>query len=370
MRLPELEDWLRLWHVRGLGPKTYLHLLHKFDRNPRRILAAALDELIAAGLSRQLALEVTQAPPDKAAADLAWLTKDKSHQILTLGDAAYPAILREIAIPPPILYLKGSSHRIADHPCLAIVGSRKATALGKQAAFTLAEQLAALGVVIVSGLAVGIDAQAHRGALAASSGKTIAVLGHGLMQLYPQRHRALSEAIAEYGVLISEFSPGIEPRPANFPRRNRLISGLCSGVIIIEASKNSGSLITARCALEQNREIFALPGPSNSPYSEGCHRLIQEGAKLITGIEDILLECPHIRGQITTGRKLAGSYENLPRIAQQLLEILEYAPMSMDLLIEKCGLTPDQVSSMLIELEMSGHVICDTNGHYLRSASD
>ena len=249
-----------------------------------------------------------------------------------------------------------------------MVGSRKATTLGSQTAFLFSKQLAALGITIVSGLAIGIDGQAHRGALAADAGRTIAVLANGLDTVYPSRHKVLSKEVVSKGVLVSEFPPWTKPLPQYFPRRNRIISGLCLGTIIIEAAPKSGSLITARYALEQNREVFALPGPIHSRHSQGCHHLIQEGAKLVTGIEDILLECPQICGLLVSDRHGTKLQDESSLNADKLLKYLEYVPMPKDTLINKSGLTPDQVSSMLIELEVSGHVICDANGLYSRSA--
>ena len=368
MRASELADWLQLWHVPGIGPKIFMQLLHHFDNNPGAVLATHPSDLTNIGLPNALALRIKRATSKATEADFNWLATNSAHHILTLDDSAYPRHLRHIATPPPILYVKGNPDLFNHFPCLAIVGSRKATGLGKQNAFQLANKLAELGIAIASGLAAGIDGQAHRGALASQTAATIAVLANGLNKLYPPQHRALSEEIAAHGVLVSEFSPFTPPLPQHFPRRNRIISGLSFGTVVVEARVRSGSLITARYALEQNREVFAVPGPINSPYSEGCHRLIQEGAKLVTAIEDILLECPQIHGQLCSDRTNTKLQDVQSDTVKQLLSIIEYVPMSMDMLIEKSGLTPDQVSSMLIELEMSGHVVCDPNDLYSRSA--
>ena len=368
MHASELANWLQLWHVPGIGPKTYLQLLQHFDNNPGAVLATRTSDLVNKGLSNTLAGRINRATPQSTQADFSWLAESSAHHILTLNDSAYPRNLREIATPPPILYVKGNPGLFNYSVCLAIVGSRKATSLGKQHAFHLANKLANLGIVVISGLATGIDGAAHRGALASTTATTIAVLANGLSKMYPPQHRALGEEIAAHGALVSEFSPATQPLPQHFPRRNRIISGLCLGTIVVEATVRSGSLITARYALEQNREVFALPGPLNSPCSKGCHRLIQEGAKLVTDIEDILLECPQFYGQLCTNRTNTKLQDMLPLVAKQLLSIIEFVPMPMDMLIEKSGLTPDQVSSMLIELEMSGHVVSDSNGLYSRSA--
>lgn len=363
-----LRNWLQLWHVPGIGPRTYLQLLRHFDHDPANILRARLNELVAIGLAKNLASSVRNHCSNRIDIDLTWRNASSNHHIITMLDACYPTYLREIADSPPILYIKGELTSLSGRPSLAMVGSRKATTLGKQNAFRLARELATQGVTIVSGLAHGIDGQAHRGALATTSGQTIAVLASGLDTIYPSHHYALSQEIIGRGALISEFPLATKPLPQHFPRRNRIISGLCLGAIIVEAAPKSGSLITARYALEQNREVFALPGPMNSPQSTGCHQLIQDGAKLVTGIEDILVECPRIYKLQTS------SYHGSKQKAEQtsgigqLLDILEYVPMPMDILIEKSGLTPDQVSSMLIELEVSGQVVCDAYGLYSRSA--
>lgn len=363
-----LRDWLQLWHVPGIGPRTYLQLLRYFDHKPVNILRAGLNELVAIGLTKNLASAISKPCSSRVDIDLAWLNASSNHHITTWQDVCYPAYLREIADPPPLLYIKGELTSLSGHPGLAIVGSRKATTLGKQNAFRLARELATLGITIVSGLANGIDGQAHRGALASASGQTIAVLASGLDTIYPSHHTALSQEIIGHGALISEFPLATKPLPQHFPRRNRIISGLCLGAIIIEAAPKSGSLITAQYALEQNREVFALPGPMNSPQSTGCHQLIQNGAKLVTGIEDILVECPRIYTLQTSSYHSSKQKMEQSSGVGQLLDILEYVPVPMDILIEKSGLTPDQVSSMLIELEVSGHVICDAYGLYSRSA--
>lgn len=363
-----LPDWLQLWHVPGIGPRTYLQLLRHFDHQPANVLRAQLNDLVAIGLAKNLASAIGKSCSSRVDSDLTWRNASSNHHIITLRDTCYPTYLREIADPPPILYVKGEVASLDDQPGLAMVGSRKATTLGKQNAFRLARDLAMLKITIVSGMAHGIDGQAHRGALAANSGQTIAVLASGLDSIYPPHHYALSQEIINHGALISEFPLATKPLPQHFPRRNRIISGLCLGVIVVEAALKSGSLITARYALEQNREVFALPGPMNSPQSTGCHQLIQDGAKLVTGIEDILVECPRIYEPQTSS--YCGSKQKLELASGvgQLLDILEYVPIPMDILIEKSGLTPDQVSSMLIELEVSGQVVCDAYGLYSRSA--
>ena len=363
-----LPDWLQLWHIPGIGPRTYVQLLQHFDHNPGNVLRAQLNDLVAIGLAKNLARAISQPCSRRVDIDLAWQNASSNHHIITLRDSFYPTYLREIADPPPILYIQGELASLGDRPGLAMVGSRKATTLGRQNAFQLARELAMLEITVVSGLAHGIDGQAHRGALSASSGQTIAVLASGLDTIYPPHHYALSQEIICHGALISEFPLTTKPLPQHFPRRNRIISGLCLGVIVVEAAPKSGSLITARYALEQNREVFALPGPMNSPQSTGCHQLIQDGAKLVTGIEDILVECPRIYKPQASNYCGSKQKSEQASAVGQLLDILEYVPTPMDILIEKSGLTPDQVSSMLIELEVGGQVVCDAYGLYSRSA--
>ena len=368
MTAKELLDWLTLWHVPTVGPRRFLTLLHAFDNDPGNALNASTEALIKTGLPSRTAHLIRNQDSTKAQADIAWQQSRDEHQILTFFDPSYPAILREISDPPPLLYITGQTEALTDSPCLAVVGSRKATALGRLASFELSRELSFKGITVVSGLAVGIDGQAHRGALASGNGKTIAVLANGLTRIYPPQHRNLAQEIRDSGVLVSEFSPWVNPLPQHFPRRNRIISGLSLGTIIIEAAAKSGSLVTARFALEQNREVFATPGPIFSAQSMGCHSLIQQGAKLVTKVEDILVEFPTIEHGTYSDQCVSGSAPG-PE-AEKLLDFLEHTPISVDLLIEKSGLTPDQVSSMLIELEVSGHVICDAYSLYTRSAMD
>ena len=221
---------------------------------------------------------------------LKWLNASENHHILLKTDSSYPPLLKNIHDAPPVLYICGQLEQIKQSPRIAIVGGRKCSTHGKSIAYEFSKKLAEFGVTVVSGLAKGIDAQTHRGALAGNKSKTIAVLANGLDIIYPAQHQTLALQIAEQSTLISEFPPGTKPLPQHFPRRNRIISGLCFGTVVIEATVKSGSLITARCALEQGREVFAVPGPVNNPLNSGCHHLIQEGAKLVTSTDDILAE--------------------------------------------------------------------------------
>lgn len=290
-------------------------------------------------------------------------------------DPRYPQLLREINQPPALLHVLGNVDSL-QLPQLAIVGSRHATPGGAETAHQFAAWLAARGFCITSGLAEGIDAAAHRGALSVG-GKTIAVCGTGLDTVYPRMHAALArEIVRSGGALVSEFAAGTTVHPSNFPRRNRLISGLSVGTLVVEASLRSGALITARHAMEQGREVFAIPGSIHSPVARGCHRLIRNGAKLVETAEDIVEE---LRGQLAGLALDASAIAPESRIADaaeitadpqsgyaQLLDAMGWDPVDADHLVERCGLTIGEVSSMLLLLEMQGSVQSLSGGRYQR----
>jgi DNA processing protein len=279
------------------------------------------------------------------------------HAAITLADGDYPQPLLETADPPPLLYLHGRRELLA-RPGLAMVGSRSATPQGISNAEQFARAFSDAGLTIVSGLALGIDAAAHRGGLEGAS-STIAVLGTGADILYPQRNRALGERIAREGLIVSEFPLGTPPHGANFPRRNRVISGLTRGCLVVEAALASGSLITARFAAEQGREVFAIPGSIHSPHSKGCHALIKQGAKLVESAQDLLQELG-IKGfaasPATANPEVAG-----------LLVHLGYDPCDIDALCARSGLTAAAVSAMLLQLELEGKVASLPGGLYQRT---
>jgi DNA processing protein len=302
--------------------------------------------------------------------DLSWLKAPDRH-LLPLTSPHYPPLLAALPDAPPALYVRGSLEVLAT-PQLAIVGSRHPTASGRDTAFQFAAHLARCGLAITSGLAEGIDGASHRGALAAG-GVTIAVCGTGLDRAYPEQHTELAESIAASGALVSEFAPGTPPRREQFPQRNRLISGLSLGTLVVEAARQSGSLITARCASEQGREVFAIPGSIHNPLSRGCHRLIRDGAKLVETADDILTElkvplsaaiaaplapAPHARAR--NGERLDKEYEIL-------LDALGFDALGVDALVERSGLKPDAVAYMLLILELQGLVEVRPGGRYCRS---
>lgn len=298
--------------------------------------------------------------------ETAWLA-EPNHHLITLSDPRYPRLLREIPDPPAALYVIGDPDLLSATQ-LGIVGSRNPTPGGSETAHAFASYLTQSGLTITSGLAMGVDAAAHRGALGAG-GKTIAVAGTGLDRVYPARHRELAHEIAAQGALISEFALGTPALAHNFPRRNRIISGLSLGVLVVEAALQSGSLITARLAAEQGREVFAIPGSIHNPLARGCHALIRQGAKLVETAADILEELGPM-AQITAPARQTDGAGNITSglgvEAMTLLDCLGFDPTPVDSLIERSGLTPEAVSSMLLVLELQGHVVAAPGGHYTR----
>jgi len=302
----------------------------------------------------------------------AWLDA-ANHHIIDSDSGDMPDLLRQIPDPPTLLYAVGNKDAL-HLPTLAIVGSRNPTRGGIQNAYEFSNHLARSGFCIVSGLAQGIDTAAHQGALDAGA-KTVAFLGHGIDRVYPAENRELAHRIAEEGVLCSEYPLGSPPRREHFPQRNRLISGLSLGTLVVEAARRSGSLISARLAAEQGREIFAIPGSIHNPLSRGCHQLIKQGAKLVECAEDIVSELGPLAGHLvqSAGIPTPGPAATAPHDAdyESLLATLSYDPASADQLAEDSGLTIDQVSSMLLILELEGKIQVQAGGRYSRpQASD
>jgi DNA processing protein len=365
--MDELSDWLALWHAPGIGPATFAALIKRFD-SPAGVLSAPKDSLRAAGLSQRSLEGVINPNHEAVELDLQWAQQHDRH-ILRLDDPAYPPRLREIAHPPPLLYVRGNPAHLAD-PQIAIVGSRNPTPVGQETAREFAEQFAISGLIITSGLALGIDAISHQGALN-RGGISIAVAATGLDRVYPARHHKLAHRIVEHGAIISEFPIGTAPRAAHFPQRNRIISGLSLGTLVVEATRRSGSLITARYAMEQGREVFAIPGSIHNPMARGCHKLIKEGAKLVETVTDVFEELselidlnppPVIHSDPADDAKI----ENLDGEYRRLLDFLGYEPTSIDTIVDRSRLTVEEVSSMLLILELKGHARCDSGGLYTR----
>ena len=360
-----LTDWLTLCHAPGAGAVTIQRLRETFS-TPAAALKASNGELLRLGL-KQATIDALRKPEERLITrELEWCEADNNH-IITCRDPAYPVLLAQLPDPPPLLYIHGDVNLLSE-PQLAMVGSRNPSSSGRQTAVDFARHLASAGLVITSGLALGIDAASHQGALDANA-PTIAVMGTGLDRVYPARHRDLARRIAEQGSLVSEFPLGTSPQPGNFPQRNRIISGLSLGTLVVEAAIRSGSLISARYALEQGREVFAIPGSIHNPLARGCHHLIREGAKLVETAQDVIDELGSLAAACST---LPGVVEETTRPQQlgeeylQLLDSIDFDPTSIDQLVERSGLTPAEVSSMLLQLELSGHIASNPGGRYSR----
>ncbi len=351
----ELAAWLRLTLIPGIGGETQRKLLAAFGL-PEAVFAAdplALRSIVGDRTDRLLQTDNREAVEQA----LIW-QGEPGHHILTLADEAYPRALLEIPDPPSLLYVRGNPAKLLE-PGLAIVGSRNATPQGLQTAEVFAKALAGHGLSIVSGLALGIDAAAHRGALAAG-GSTIAVIGTGIDRLYPARNKELALTIAQQGVIVSEFPLGTPAAAHNFPRRNRIISGLAQGVLVVEAAPESGSLITARLAAEQGREVFAIPGSIHSPVARGCHKLIKQGAKLVETARDILDELGWQEGL----RPLATEARTEPD--DPVLLALGHDPCTLDDLVERCRLSADLLLPRLLDFELAGIIAPLPGNRYQR----
>lgn len=357
----DLASWLRLTLVPGVGGETRRSLLKAFGL-PQAIFAAG-PRALATVIDPTLAERLLSHECDAAiAAALEW-TQQPGNRLLTLADEDYPQHLLSADDPPLLLYAKGNT-ALLNRPMLAMVGSRNATAQGVRDAEAFARTLGDAGLTIVSGLALGIDAAAHRGALATAAG-TVAVIGTGADRLYPARNEALARQIAEQGVVLSEFPLGTPALAANFPRRNRIIAGLGLGCLVVEAAPKSGSLITARLAAECGREVFAIPGSIHSPLSRGCHELIRQGAKLVESAQDILVE---LRWMPAVGA--AGASDQIDASQcdgeEQVLAVMGDAPCALETLATRSGLTPATLLAMLLPMELAGRVAQLPGGLYQR----
>jgi DNA processing protein len=364
----DTEAWLLLNRVPGLGASTYNKLLEHFG-DPRRALNARGADLKHAGLSQALISSLQAMDETAIVADLDWLALD-GHHLLSLHDARYPPLLKHISDPPPVLYVRGDPDFL-QQPQLAMVGSRNPTASGRRTALEFARHLSAAGITITSGLAAGIDGACHEGALQ-GIGSSVALVAHGLDIVYPASHHQLAEHIAASGAIVSEMPIGTGPQRGLFPRRNRLISGISLGTLVVEAALKSGSLITARHAMEQGREVFAIPGSIHNPLARGCHQLIRQGAKLVETANDILEElAPHLgvraldESLASPGEPAPGNQAELDPDHQKLLKCLEYEPRSIDAIVDCSGFSAAEVASMLLILELEGSIVCDS-GLYTR----
>ena len=350
----ELASWLALNQISGLGSEGLRRLLQAFG--PPSLIFAAPANALKQVVKPAVADAILQGVDEAALAHIATWLEDPDNSIVTLADSDYPQALLNISDPPLLLYVKGR-RELLNRQSLAVVGSRSASAQGLKNAEDFAQAASAAGLCIVSGMAHGIDAAAHRGGLR-GVGSSIGVIGTGLDKVYPAANRELAHQLAKEGALISEFPLGTPPLASNFPRRNRIISGLSLGCLVVEASVQSGSLITARMALEQGREVFAIPGSIHSPHAKGCHYLIKQGAKLVECAQDILEELGCFSPASTPS---AIASENHP-----LLEHLGFDPVDMDSLCQRSGLTIEALSAILLQLEMAGGVAVLPGGFYQR----
>ncbi len=384
----QAEYWLALARAPGVGPMTFIRLLKYFD-NPRNVFDAGPLQWQAQGLKSDLIDYLLHPDWGAVEKDMQWLEQPENH-LLTLTHPDYPPRLRDIHDPPPLLFVHGDVTLLSSLQ-LAVVGTRNSSERGKRLAWEFSDYLSSKGFTITSGLALGIDAACHEGALH-GSGKTIAVAGTGLDRVYPAQHRDLAHRIGKTGALVSEFLLGTVAKPTNFPRRNRIISGLSVGTLVVEAPLHSGALYTAYQALEQGREIFAIPDSIQNPLAKGCHKLIKDGAKLVETavdiIEELLNHFPTLSLQ-TLSTSLSNSEPlvrpsstppttppvvSLPGLDDveseadyiNLLKHLAIAPTSIDNLVELSGLTAEAVSSMLLILELRGIVTSLAGGRYAR----
>ena len=376
----ELREWLILIRTPGLGTSRLRSLLKEFG-SPSGIVRAPAEKLQRRGLSAAAVAYLSAPDGDLIARDARWL-EHPEHALITCFDRDYPPQLTETPGAPVALFVLGDPGSLW-FPQLAVVGSRQPTNGGLANARAFTQALSREGLTITSGLALGIDGAAHQAALDAG-GRTVAVAATGLDQVYPARHRELAKRIAAAGALVSEFPPGTPPRQHHFPRRNRIISALSLGVLVVEAGINSGSLITARLAIEQGRDVFALPGSIHNPLSRGCHRLIKQGAKLVEDTEDLISEIASRARDFAHERQLdlikpaAADVERAieapgadPNVGldddyRRLIQAIGYESWTVDALVESTGLTPEAVSSMLLILELSGLVEAGPGGSYSR----
>lgn len=398
----ELHHWVQLLHAPGIGPQRFTKLLESIG-SPESILQASESQLLSAGLSKKLASSLVGAAKNNdAQQDIEWLTAAKDHHIITIDDDEYPDLLKQTDSPPPILFAHGDVALLND-PQLAMVGSRNPTQGGRDNAYEFSKFLARNGLCITSGLALGIDGFSHKGALDAKA-PTIAVTATGLDRVYPAKHRELAHAISKQGVIISEHTIGTPVRAQNFPRRNRIISGMSVGTLVVEAAVRSGSLITARYANEQGREVFAIPGSIHNPLARGCHQLIRQGGKLVETAEHILEEIrPALEEYLKSTSVSYTPFSPLPISSttissktnktplnadspeaettsatsndpaklldpdqRLILEAMGYDPLPIDSLVVQTGLTINKVSSILLLLELHGHIEACGGGQYIR----
>ncbi|WP_447969733.1 DNA-processing protein DprA [Nitrospira sp. M1] len=371
-----MSAWLALRATKGVGAGTVSRLILGFG-SPQAVQSASLEELVAQGVSASVAKRMQQRPDDhtlKVVEREVKAIEQGNFSVITILDSQYPSRLKTIADPPPLLYVTGQLNEV-DHQAIAVVGSRNATPAGLAFTRTLSYELASVGLTVVSGLARGVDLAAHQGALECSTGRTLAVLGCGIDRTYPAEHKPLRERIEQHGAVLSEFSPGAVPHGYHFPQRNRVISGMSLGVVVTEATEKSGSLITARLALDQNREVFAVPGAVTNETSRGPHLLIKQGAKLVEGLDDILEELlPQLDASFhhhLNKRDQVSEQSPTPVLAveeQALYNCISFDPVSLEDLLSQVGCSPSEAMRVLLSLEMKGVIRQLAGSQYVRTS--
>jgi DNA processing protein len=363
----ELAAWLTLQQCPGIGPVKFRAIAESIGFDLRQLLQLDRHSLAAAGLKPEQ-INAIKNPPDAVIKGcFEWLDASPQHHLLTQNSPDYPELLRELHNAPPLLYAIGRLELLSS-PQIAIIGSRNCSPGGASSALDFSAVLAQSGFTITSGMALGIDSHAHRGALDAN-GNTIAVIGTGIDRIYPSRNKKLAHEIAAAGLVVSDLPLGAPPNRENFPRRNRIISGLSLATLVVEATRNSGSLITARLGLEQGREVFAIPGSIHNPQVKGCHQLIRQGAKLVEQASDIIEDLGSLLGlmaQHSEAPDKAPPPTELDEDYQRLLEQIGYDPVPIETLLQRSGLTIDQLSSMLLILELQDHIQTAPGGLYMR----
>ena len=363
----DLVHWFALLRAPSITTASIYRILDEFG-SLENIFHMDAESLLRSGLPPKTVNSLRHPDWNAVDEDLEW-HRQSDHHLITCIDDRYPVLLKEIHDSPPALYLSGDAGILSSMQ-ISIVGSRRPSVDGRRNTVFFAGMLARLGLTITSGLAAGLDSEAHKSALAAE-GKSIAVLGSGLNHIYPKSNIKLSQQIIEKrGAVISELPPDFGPRPMNFPRRNRIISGLSLGTLVVEAAANSGSLITARCAMEQGREVFAVPGSIHNPLTRGCHELIRQGANLAENVNDILVEIGPLASLVSRGgqdrheddKKIKG----LDELDKLLLDNIGSRPVPIDSLVEMTALTVPVVSARLLKLELAGLIVSAPGGTYLR----
>jgi len=351
----DLFHWLALSLTPGVGSVLFKRFLERFETPEEVFRASAVDLLSVEGVGERIVEEIQKGSFEKKVERELSLLRRVGGTIVTSGDETYPSRLKNIYDPPPVLYMRGRLRK-EDDVAVAIVGSRKTSSYGRAMTERVSQELASRGVTIVSGMARGIDSVAHQGAISAG-GRTIAVLGCGVDVVYPPENRNLFQDIIDHGAVLSEFPMGSPPEGSHFPKRNRVISGLSVGVVVVEAGQRSGSLITANCALEQGRDVFAVPGNIGMASSRGTNQLIKQGAKLVESSQDILIEItPQWQKENETTPPAEDPVRHLPEEQRGLYGLLAETPIHIDEIIRESQLEPGRVMSLLLELELKGLV--------------